>query len=195
MLATQNVIDQEKMAVILQEVVGKQYGDLYYPNFSGVLRSLNYYPIGDETAEEGIASLAVGLGKYIVDGGQTLRVSPYHPKQVLQTSEMETALSETQTRFYALDMAHVGDDFKVDDGFNIKKVRVKQAAEDGRWSPDLSGLDLRPRRSDYPRWYLRGRPKGNLVLRCAAARCIPITRAVADGTEAGCRRDEAPRRD
>ena len=131
MLATQNVIDQEKMAVILQEVVGKLYGDLYYPNFSGVLRSLNYYPIGDETAEEGIASLAVGLGKYIVDGGQTLRVSPYHPKQVLQTSEMETALSETQTRFYALDMAHVGDDFKVDDGFNIKKVRVKQAAEDG----------------------------------------------------------------
>ena len=131
MTATQNVIDQEKMAVILQEVVGKRYGDLYYPNFSGVLRSLNYYPIGEETAEEGIVSLALGLGKYIVDGGQTLRVSPYHPTQVLQTSEMETALSQTQTRFYALDMAHVGDDFKVDDGFNIKKVRVKQAAEDG----------------------------------------------------------------
>ena len=131
MTATSNVIDQEKMAVILQEVVGKRYGDLYYPNFSGVLRSLNYYPIGEETAEEGIASLALGLGKYIVDGGQTLRVSPYHPTQVLQMSEMETALSETQTRFYALDMAHVGDDFKVDDGFNIKKVRVKQAAEDG----------------------------------------------------------------
>ena len=131
MTATSNVIDQEKMAVILQEVVGKRYGDLYYPNFSGVLRSLNYYPIGEEKAEEGIASLALGLGKYIVDGGQTLRVSPYHPTQVLQMSEMETALSETQTRFYALDMAHVGDDFKVDDGFNIKKVRVKQAAEDG----------------------------------------------------------------
>ena len=131
MLATQNVIDQEKMAVILQEVVGKQYGDLYYPNFSGVLRSLNYYPIGEEKAEEGIASLALGLGKYIVDGGQTLRVSPYHPTQVLQTSEMETALTETQTRFYALDMTHVGDDFKVDDGFNIKNLRVKQAAADG----------------------------------------------------------------
>ena len=131
MLATQNVIDQEKMAVILQEVVGKQYGDLYYPNFSGVLRSLNYYPIGDEKAEEGIASLALGLGKYIVDGGQTLRVSPYHPTQVLQTSEMETALRDTQTRFYALDMSHVGDDFKVDDGFNIKKLRVKQADADG----------------------------------------------------------------
>ena len=131
MIATQNVIDQEKMAVILQEVVGKRYGDLYYPNFSGVLRSLNYYPIGDEKAEEGIASLALGLGKYIVDGGQTLRVSPYHPTQVLQTSEMETALRDTQTRFYALDMSHVGGDFKVDDGFNIKKLRVKQADADG----------------------------------------------------------------
>jgi hypothetical protein len=131
MTATQNVIDQEKMAVILQEVVGQRYGDLYYPTFSGVLRSLNYYPIGDETAEEGIASLALGLGKYIVDGGQTLRVSPYHPHQVLQTSEMETALTETQTRFYALDMSHVGDDFKVDDGFNIKNLRVKQADKDG----------------------------------------------------------------
>jgi hypothetical protein len=131
MTATQNVIDQEKMAVILQEVVGHRYGDLYYPTFSGVLRSLNYYPIGDETAEEGIASLALGLGKYIVDGGQTLRVSPYHPHQVLQTSEMETALRDTQTRFYALDMSHVGDDFKVDDGFNIKNLRVRQADADG----------------------------------------------------------------
>jgi len=131
MTATQNVIDQEKMAVILQEVVGQQYGDLYYPSFSGVLRSLNYYPIGDETAEEGIASLALGLGKYIVDGGQTLRVSPYHPHQVLQTSEMETALRDTQTRFYALDMSHIGDDFKVDDGFNIISARVKQADKDG----------------------------------------------------------------
>ena len=131
MTATSNVIDQEKMAVILQEVVGKQYGDRYYPTFSGVLRSLNYYPIGDETAEEGIVSLALGLGKYIVDGGQTLRVSPYHPHQVLQTSEMETALKETQTRFYALDMSHIGADFKVDDGFNILNLRVKEADKDG----------------------------------------------------------------
>ena len=130
MAATSNVIDQEKMAVILQQVVGKDYGDRFYPNMSGVLRSLNYYPIGDETAEEGIASLALGLGKYIVDGGQTLRVCPYHPTQVLQTSELEKALSETQTQFYALDMKHVGEDFKVDDGFNILKLKVKEAVED-----------------------------------------------------------------
>ena len=130
MTATSNVIDQEKMAVILQEVVGKQHDGRYYPNFSGVLRSLNYYPIGDEKAEEGIASLALGLGKYIVDGGQTLRVSPYHPHQVLQTSELETALRQTQTRFYALDTRHVGNDFTVDDGFNILNLRVKEAERD-----------------------------------------------------------------
>ena len=130
MTATSNVIDQEKMAVILQEVVGKQYDKRFYPNFSGVLRSLNYYPIGDEKAEDGIASLALGLGKYIVDGGQTLRVSPYHPHQVLQTSELDIALKETQTKFYALDTDMVSNDFKVDDGFNILQLKVKEADKD-----------------------------------------------------------------
>ena len=141
MTATSNVIDQEKMAVILQSVVGKSYGDRYYPNMSGVLRSINYYPIGNETAEEGIASLALGLGKYIVDGGQTLRVSPYHPDQVLQTSEMETALRETQTKFYALDMKHVGEDFKVDDGFNILQLKVKDAVADNSLNYIVSTYD------------------------------------------------------
>ena len=131
MTATSNLIDQEKMAVVLQEVVGKthQTGDrkLYYPNLSGVLRSINYYPLGDEKSEEGIASLALGLGKYIVDGGITLRVCPYHPRQVLQMSEMDMALKETQTMFYAIDMDDADENFKVDDGFNIKNVRVKEA--------------------------------------------------------------------
>ena len=141
MTATSNVIDQEKMAVILQEVVGKQYDGRYYPNISGVLRSLNYYPIGDERAEDGIASLALGLGKYIVDGGQTLRVSPYHPNQVLQTSEVDTALRQTQTRFYALDTKHVGNDFKVDDGFNILNLKVKEAERDNSLSYIASTYD------------------------------------------------------
>lgn len=130
MTATSNIIDQEKMAVILQEVVGHSHGDRYYPSFSGVLRSLNFYPIGEETSDEGICSLAIGLGKYIVDGGQTLRVSPYHPSQVLQTSEMETALRETQTQFYALDMKNAATEFKVDDGFNIMKLNVREADND-----------------------------------------------------------------
>ncbi len=137
MTATQNVIDQERMAVILQEVVGQQYKSSFYPNISGVLRSLNFYPIGEELPEEGIASLALGLGKYIVDGGQTLRVSPYHPTQVLQMSEMELALRQTQTQFYAIDVADSSSGnntpltFSVDDGFNIKKLMVKEADEDG----------------------------------------------------------------
>ena len=150
MTATQNVIDQEKMAVILQEVVGQQYRDHYYPNISGVLRSLNYYPIGDERPEEGIASLALGLGKYIVDGGQTLRVSPYHPAQVLQMSEMEIALRQTQTQFYAIEMpTSVADNangsdtltFSVDDGFNIKRRMVKDADEDGSLTYIASTFD------------------------------------------------------
>ncbi len=141
MTATSNVIDQEKMAIVMQEVVGKQYDDRFYPNISGVLRSLNYYPIDDETSEEGIASLALGLGKYIVDGGQTLRVSPYHPHQVLQMSEMEIALRQTQTQFYALDMSNVTEDFKVDDGFNIRKLRVKEADADGSLTYIASTFD------------------------------------------------------
>lgn len=145
MTATRNVIDQEKMAVILQEVVGKQYGDHFYPNFSGVLRSINYYPLGYEKSEEGIASLAIGLGKYIVDGGQTLRVSPYHPAQVLQTSDMEIALRQTQTQFYALDMKRVGVDFKVDDGFNILKLKVKDAENDGALNFIASTYDANDR--------------------------------------------------
>ncbi|WP_294455698.1 PEP/pyruvate-binding domain-containing protein [uncultured Bacteroides sp.] len=131
MQATSNVIDQEKMAVILQEVVGTQYGDRYYPAISGVARSINYYPINDELAEEGTVSLALGLGKYIVDGGLTLRVCPYHPHQVLQTSEMEIALRETQTRFYALDLKNTGQNFSLDDGFNLLKLHVKDAEADG----------------------------------------------------------------
>ena len=131
MQATRNVIDQEKMAVILQEVVGRQYGDRYYPSMSGVGRSLNYYPIGDERAEEGIVSLALGLGKYIVDGGQTLRICPHHLGKVLQMSDTEMALRETQTRFYALDLKNMGENFSVDDAFNLLKLSVREADKDG----------------------------------------------------------------
>jgi hypothetical protein len=115
MEVTNNVIDQEKMAVVLQEVVGTQYGEYYYPAISGVARSTNHYPLGDEKPEEGVVNLALGLGKYIVDGGQTLRVSPYHPDKCLQTSEMEICLRETQTKFYAIDVKRQPTDFKVDD--------------------------------------------------------------------------------
>lgn len=141
MTATRNIIDQEKMAIIIQEVVGTDYGEVYYPSFSGVGRSLNYYPINDEKPEEGVAEVAVGLGKYIVDGGQALRFSPHHPDKVLQTSTLELALRDTQTRFYALDMKNSAETFSVDDGFNIKKMRVQDAAANGSLKYMVSTYD------------------------------------------------------
>lgn len=142
MVATSNVIDQEKMAVILQEVVGQTFPSGFYPNISGVARSINYYPIGDEKAEEGTVELALGLGKYIVDGGLCLRVCPYHPDKVLQTSEMEIALRETQTKFFALDLdGSQSSDFKVDDAFNLKSVTVRDADHDGSLTWVVSTFD------------------------------------------------------
>ena len=131
MTATSNLIDQEKMAIVLQEVVGTRYGDHFYPTISGVARSLNFYPLGNEKAEDGIANIALGLGKYIVDGGQTLRFSPRHPHSILQMSTMDFALKETQTRFYALDLKNMAERFSVDDAFNLVKLSVKDADKEG----------------------------------------------------------------
>lgn len=135
MTATQNVIDQEKMAVIIQEVVGNVHDTRFYPSLSGVARSINYYPVDDQKGEDGIVNLALGLGKYIVDGGQTLRVCPTQPHKIMQLSEMEMALRETQTRFLALDLSQTNLDFQTDDGFNLLNLSVRQADKDGvlRW--------------------------------------------------------------
>ena len=132
MTATSNVIDEEKMAVIIQEVVGDHHGEYYFPAFSGVGRSLNYYPLGDEKPEDGVAQVAVGLGKYIVDGGKGLRFSPRHPEHVLQTSTIDLALRDTQTKLYALRGRPVSaGEFNTDDGFNICLVPVQQFAGTG----------------------------------------------------------------
>jgi len=132
MAATHNLIDQEKMAIVLQEVVGKNYGARRYPLFSGVTRSLNFYPIGNEKPEDGIASVALGLGKYIVDGNRTLRFSPGHPGNILQTSTLDFALKETQTQFYALDTESIrSDQVSTDDAYNLLKLQVKDAEKDG----------------------------------------------------------------
>ncbi|MBD5375375.1 MAG: phosphoenolpyruvate synthase [Bacteroides sp.] len=143
MTATSNVIDQEKMAVIIQEVVGDEHGGYYFPSMSGVGRSLNYYPIGHEKPEDGVAEVAVGLGKYIVDGGMGLRFSPRHPESVLQTSELTLALRDTQTRMYVLDMAKAHEEFRVDDGFNILKKSVQDIAPTGALRYMTSVFDYR----------------------------------------------------
>ena len=129
MSATSNVIDQEKMAVIIQEVVGKDHDGFYFPSFSGVGRSLNYYPLNDEKTEEGVVQVAVGLGKYIVDGGVALRFSPRHPGKVLQTSTLDLALRDTQRKLDALKMDAVPGHFSVDDGFNLVSKNVQDFAK------------------------------------------------------------------
>lgn len=131
MMATQNLIDQEKMAVVLQEAVGRSYGDHFYPTLSGVARSLNFYPVGNEKAEEGIANIVLGLGKYIVEGGTSLRFSPAHPHNIIQLSSVDLALRDTQRFFYALDMKDVHRDFTTNDGFNLLKLNLKDAEKDG----------------------------------------------------------------
>lgn len=142
MTATRNVIDQEKMAVIIQEVIGKDWDGYYFPSFSGVGRSLNYYPLNHEKPEDGVAEVAVGLGKYIVDGGLALRFSPQHPENVLQTSSLDLALRDTQTRLYALDVKDIDENFTIDDSFNIKKVRVQQFADTGALKYMVSTYDI-----------------------------------------------------
>lgn len=141
MTATSNLIDQEKMAIVLQEVVGSRYNDHFYPTMSGVARSLNFYPIGNEKAEDGTANIALGLGKYIVDGGQTLRFSPRHPHSILQMSTMDFALRETQTRFYALDLKNMAEAFSVDDAFNLVKLGLKDADAEGSLKYIVSTYD------------------------------------------------------
>ncbi len=127
MTATANVIDEEKMGIILQEVCGNRHGDTFYPTLSGVARSINYYPIGSEKAEDGIVNVAFGLGKLIVEGGLSLRFSPKYPRKILQLSTPDTAIRDTQKEFRALDLNIDSFVPSTDDGVNILKIDIKDA--------------------------------------------------------------------
>ncbi len=129
MSATSNVIDEEKMGVIIQEVCGSEHKGLYYPTFSGVARSINFYPIGSEKAADGIVRVGLGLGKLIVEGGLSLRFSPRYPKKILQLSSPDMALKSTQKVFYALDLASESFVPSVDDGFNLRKLPIDEAKD------------------------------------------------------------------
>ncbi|MFO7613872.1 MAG: PEP/pyruvate-binding domain-containing protein [Bacteroidales bacterium] len=131
MAATSNVIDEEKMGIVMQTVAGTKYGNRFYPSISGVARSINFYPLEPEKPEDGVANVALGLGKYIVDGGLSLHFSPKYPKRILQTYSPEAALRETQKYFYALDMHPEVFRPNIDDGINILKLPIKEAEADG----------------------------------------------------------------
>lgn len=122
--ATANVISEEKMAIVIEEVCGSEDQGYYFPTLSGVARSLNYYPIGYERAEDGIAKVAFGLGKAVVDGEQVLRFSPKYPQNILQTSVPALAMRDTQQVMYALNLQP--DKFKtsLDDAVNLEKIKI-----------------------------------------------------------------------
>ncbi len=140
--ASSHTIEEDKMAVILQEVIGKQYKDVYYPNISGVARSINFYPIGDEKSDEGIVNIALGLGEIIVGGGNSLRFSPFHPKKVLQLSSPGSAQRETQKYFYGLDMDPKAYKVSTSEAVNKKKITLRKAKDHGSLKFVASTYDL-----------------------------------------------------
>jgi len=142
MSATSNIIDEEKMGIVVQEAVGRQYGNAFYPSFSGVGRSINFYPIEPEQPEDGIVDVALGLGKYIVDGGMSIRFSPYHPKKILQLSTPDMALRETQKYFYAIDLSSDDQPLNTNDSGNLLKIKIKEAEKDGTLQQISSTFDL-----------------------------------------------------
>lgn len=126
---SQNLISEEKMAVILQEVCGTEQNGLYFPTFSGVARSINYYPIGDEKPEDGVCNIAMGLGKLVVDGGRTLRFSPRYPQKVLQTSTPELALRDTQNEVLALSLRPEEFRTSIDDAVNLRRLTLQEIGD------------------------------------------------------------------
>ena len=124
--ATANVISEEKMGIILQEISGTEDDGYFFPTLSGVARSVNFYPVGHEKAEEGIAKIAFGLGKAVVDGEQVLRFSPEYPKNVIQTSTPDLTMRDTQQVMYALNLLPGKFKTSVDDAVNLERIPISE---------------------------------------------------------------------
>lgn len=125
--ASGNLLGEEKMAVIIQSICGSNHGDDYFPMLSGVARSMNAYPIGSEKPEDGVLSVAFGLGKTVVDGGRTLRVDPRQPRKILQLSSPKLAMRDTQTEMYVLDSRPGSFKISRNDGINLRNIPIAEA--------------------------------------------------------------------
>ena len=144
--ATANVISEEKMAIVLQEICGAEDNGYFFPTLSGVARSVNYYPIGHEKADEGIAKVAYGLGKAVVDGEQVLRFSPAYPKHVLQTSTPELAMRDTQKVMYALNLLPEKFKTSVDDAVNLERTDIYDCSKFTSFNRVVSTYDYENQR-------------------------------------------------
>ena len=143
---TGNLLSEEQMAVVIQSICGTEHNGYYYPMLSGVARSVNFYPIGGEKANDGIVDLAFGLGKTVVDGGNTLRFSPKYPRKTLQLSDPKLALRDTQKTMYALDLRPGAFKISRNDSINLTLRPVTEALEEFPY-PDLVASTYRA--SDY----------------------------------------------
>jgi CheY-like chemotaxis protein len=129
--ATDYRLEEEKMAVILQKMVGAQHGARFYPDFSGVAKSYNFYPMPPQKPLDGIVSVALGLGKTIVDGGVSVRFCPKYPNHLLQFFSTAEALQNAQTRFFALDMNDSPSEAAETRDMLVKDFGLEEAEEDG----------------------------------------------------------------
>ena len=127
---TANLLSEEKMAVVIQSMCGSENNGLYYPMLSGVARSVNFYPIGSEKPEDGIVNLAFGLGKTVVEGGNSLRFNPKYPKKILQLSDPKLAMRDTQKLMYALDLRPGCFKISRDEGVNLLHGQVADILPD-----------------------------------------------------------------
>ena len=144
--ASANVISEEKMAIILQEICGAEEYGYFFPTLSGVARSVNFYPIGYEKAEDGICKLAFGLGKAVVDGEQVLRFSPAYPKHVLQTSTPQLAMRDTQQVMYALNLKPEKFKTSLDDAVNLERIPISDCGRFSAFNRVVSTYDYENQR-------------------------------------------------
>ena len=120
-------LEEEKMGIIIMELGGKKHDELFYPTFSGVAQSFNYYPVSYMKREEGVLFLALGLGKTIVDGEKSLRFSPKYPKILPQYYSVKSTINNSQNKFYALDMNKGKNPLKYGETKNLKKYDLSTA--------------------------------------------------------------------
>ena len=139
--ATANVISEEKMAIVIQQLCGSEDSGYFFPTLSGVARSVNFYPIGYERAEEGVAKVAFGLGKAVVDGEKVLRFSPRYPGKALQTSTPELTMRDTQQVMYALDIRPEKFKTSVDDAVNLERIPISDCSKFKSFSKVVSTYD------------------------------------------------------
>jgi hypothetical protein len=122
-------LEEEKMAVIIQRIVGRVHGSHFYPQIAGVARSYNYYPTAPLTAEDGVAAVALGMGRTVVEGGECVRFSPRYPKHNISFASVEDALKNSQREFFALDLG-------------------RKPPRSGREGAELVSLDLQTAETD-----------------------------------------------